>query len=666
MKTTSTRALRRVHRLLPDAQRYSLRALLQPHAVGAGVSAERVSELCASYLLDPVGTAITPSTMADGAAITAWATACGFLDQPVVGNFVPFSDDVVALLAAPYLTVDDRLHATAERARFAPHATEAIAIAVSLLSPAMQVQTIERLLADRGPDADVLELSLLQCGRCVAWSPALAKDAIGETIAKRLLALLDRERPRPLLDEVVAALGPIARYENSLGELVRRDVMTRLVDATNRIEVAKISLSAQVQHLSKSPEVRATEYWKREPDREIAVACARILGQGAPRAPQPFATYRNLVLDGRENDLLGGAFIDGLIAAAHTPALTGLAAALLDGDGGDESSIEGLTLATRYPLDGVAAVVNEWTAAEIPEARALALRALAQMDVNELSIDERLQRHLHDSSPHVVAVAARELIARGYFDVVATAAESLVGPDAQHAAVRIAVGDLSVPVVTALLRAVLEPLFRGELDAVNDDPLAVALTDALLTSDAGMQTCAAVLDGVPETAILFALALGTRALGTALLPTPITRTTWLAVVTKAAAIQEGLASDDGNQFLEFVLYAACRFGAVDETVLSNIRKTWTISDDDHQLLFNALGELRVRSPATAALLHAHLDANASLQRRVMAAAVAGRCLPPDDNAWPAIRELLTLGTMARAVTWISLRDRARFSALPMS
>ena len=138
------------------------------------------------------------------------------------------------------------------------------------------------------------------------------------------------------------------------------------------------------------------------------------------------------------------------------------------------------------------------------------------------------------------------------------------------------------------------------------------------------------------------------------------------MVAKAATVRDSAQSDDGNQFLEFVLYAACRFGAVDDTVLSRLRSSWTIPDDEHQLLFNALGELRARSAGTAAMLRPHLDSNASLQRRVMAAAIAGRCLLPDDLAWPAVRELLTLGTMARAVTWLALRDRARFASLPTS
>jgi hypothetical protein len=76
-------------------------------------------------------------------------------------------------------------------------------------------------------------------------------------------------------------------------------------------------------------------------------------------------------------------------------------------------------------------------------------------------------------------------------------------------------------------------------------------------------------------------------------------------------------------------------------------------------LIAALGELRVATPRTAAVLAPLLAADQPIGNRVIAAAVCGRALPRDHAAWADVRELLKLGTIARAAAWAALRDRAR-------
>jgi hypothetical protein len=76
-------------------------------------------------------------------------------------------------------------------------------------------------------------------------------------------------------------------------------------------------------------------------------------------------------------------------------------------------------------------------------------------------------------------------------------------------------------------------------------------------------------------------------------------------------------------------------------------------------LIAALGEARVATPRTGEVLATLLAADQPIGARVMAAAVCGRALPVDHAAWAQVRELLGLGTIARAAAWAALRDRAR-------
>jgi hypothetical protein len=76
-------------------------------------------------------------------------------------------------------------------------------------------------------------------------------------------------------------------------------------------------------------------------------------------------------------------------------------------------------------------------------------------------------------------------------------------------------------------------------------------------------------------------------------------------------------------------------------------------------LIAALGELRVATPRTGEVLAALVAPNQPLGARIMAAAVCGRALPRGHAAWAHVRELLELGTIARAAAWAALRDRAR-------
>ncbi len=76
-------------------------------------------------------------------------------------------------------------------------------------------------------------------------------------------------------------------------------------------------------------------------------------------------------------------------------------------------------------------------------------------------------------------------------------------------------------------------------------------------------------------------------------------------------------------------------------------------------LIAALGELRVATPRTGAVIAKLLSPEQPIGARVMTAAICGRALPTDHAAWKHVEELTGLGTIARAAAYAALRDRAR-------
>jgi hypothetical protein len=99
--------------------------------------------------------------------------------------------------------------------------------------------------------------------------------------------------------------------------------------------------------------------------------------------------------------------------------------------------------------------------------------------------------------------------------------------------------------------------------------------------------------------------------------------------------------------------------AGDTTLADVIADALAATDGYAANLIAALGEVRVSTPRTGEVLATLLAADQPIGARVMAAAVCGRALPADHAAWAHVRELLGLGTIARAAAWAALRDRAR-------
>jgi hypothetical protein len=260
---TSRAEVRRALARLPDAGQAGLAGALGE--LIAGFADAR--EVLAAYLLDPAGGAI----LATSEALAAW------LDGPLFtwvgpGNAAPVDDQVAALLAAPALLDGDRLAARLVRARFAPRADDAIALAVAALPASARAAAVEALLADGGPEPELLALSVLQCGRAVAWSPELLEQPIGERVVGALIALLAPARPRPLLDEVARALGPIAAHSGTLAARVREAALAGL--AALAPVAAPTSFAAEVATIGRTRALPDEDRMRAQPRRDVASACA--------------------------------------------------------------------------------------------------------------------------------------------------------------------------------------------------------------------------------------------------------------------------------------------------------------------------------------------------------------------------------------------------------
>ena len=147
------------------------------------------------------------------------------------------------------------------------------------------------------------------------------------------------------------------------------------------------------------------------PAREVARAAAYVLGRAAPLDRHAFAAHRALVLDRPDGAELADAFADGLVAAAHVPALAELAAGLLDGDADGDAPLTALGIAGTLPLDPIAARLVAALDDERPSRRALACDATVLLD--HAGVDDALAARLGNPSSEVAAAAARALLERG-------------------------------------------------------------------------------------------------------------------------------------------------------------------------------------------------------------------------------------------------------------
>ena len=631
-RTGGRAAVRRAFAATPDAARLPLARAFAELAGAGAVPAAEAAEILAEYLFDP----------AAGAILATTETRARWLDGSLFrwigpGNAVPHDDQIAALVCGPVIARGGVLADAALARRFAPRADDAIAIAVAALPAAEQQHALERLAADVGPDAPLLALSTVQCGRVLAWSPHLLETQAAGAIVGALLALLDPARPKPLLELAARALGPIAAAPGPTGERVRAAALAGL--DVERVPPA--SFADEIAAIGKPRRVPDLDRWSALPRREVAEACAYILGFAAPMPRDRFALHRALVLDRPSAPELWAPFVDGLVAAAHVPALCELAAGLL-GDGGG-SAETALGLAARVPLDPIA----DELVAELDEAsatrRALACAAV-ELLADDPAIDGALVARLSDPSPEVAAAAARALLARGRRDAIAEHAGRETH-SVRAAVAHAALGDLDVPVIGELVRG----LVVEDVSDAEPTPVLRLLADVLLGSTAGLEVAADLIGGVAEAAGLLALACAPDAERDAGV---------LAPPGPRARFARAALEVEGEKLGALALYLLARVSAGDATI-AEVVATALADTHDAAPLVAALAELRVASDVTASALAPLVAPDQPIGSRVIAAAACGRALPRSHAAWSHVRELLELGTIARAAAWSALRDRAR-------
>ena len=638
----SSADVRRALALLPDGRQHELALPFAELAAASGLPTSELAELLLGYLFDRSASAI----LATSDARAAWLAGPLFLTVgPGNGAFV---DDVIAaLIAAPILAKGGALAAVALEHRFAPRADDAIALAVSALPAESRVAALEALFAPLG-DPDRQLLATIQCGRVVAWSPALVETPIGARVVAALLELLSPSRPKPLLDEVARALGPIAADAGPLAQRVR-DAAFAVIDAATR--PAPTSFAAEVAAIGKARAMPDQDRWFALAAREAAAAAAYVLGVAAPIDREAFGAYRALVLDRPDPSGLLEGFLAGLVAAAHVPAATELAASLL-GAGGEATAIA-FTLAATLPLDGLGDELVAELDSEAAERRALACAAVELLEGE--TIDAALALRLGDPSPDVAAAAAHTLVARGRRDLIADRAAHETNT-IRRAIANAALGDRSVPVIGELVRAVLADAEKADIDGVVS-PLARFTAARLFETGEGLDLLAELIGDMPELAGVFALAViesvaAARDIAILAPPGPRGRlaTTALKLATDAEA---------GAELGTLALGLLAHVSAGDVTLADVIADALLETNGYAANLLAALGELRVATPHTAAATAALVAPSQPIGARVLAAAVSGRTLPHDHPAWVHVRELLGLGTVARAAAWAALRDRAR-------
>ena len=640
MKLDTRASVRRALALRPDAGRLALAAPLAEQVAAGPLPASEAYDLLVAYLFDTTG----------GALLATTDDAARWLDGPLFrwigpGNAVPHDDHLAALIAGPALARGGELSPIVRERRCAPRADDAVAIAIAALPPDAQLATLDQLAADEGPDAAVLALSTVQCGRVLAWSPHLLETPLAAQIVGALLALLSPSRPRPLLALAARALGPIAAARGPLSERVRTAALAGIEAA----EYARpASFADEIAAIGKTRRVPDQDRMLALPRRELAEACAYILGFAAPAERDRFAMHRALVLDRQSSAELWVPFVEGLVAAAHVPAVSELAAGLL-GDGG-ASAATALGVAATLPLDPIAdellAQLDDGNAGR----RASACAAVELLEHGD--VDAALAARLSDPSPDVAAAAARALLARGQRQVLADHA-GRERHTVRRAIVRASLGELDVATIGELVRGVLAD---SEADSAQAGPILRLLADVLLGSADGLEVAANLIDGVPEAAGLLALAAAPEAERDAGVLAPPGPRAHLAGATLRIATSPAHADDELGAL---ALYLLSRMSAGDTTVAEVVADALASTEEQGAQLTAALAELRVSTPATAAALAPLLEPDQPLGQRVLAAAICGRALPAGHPSWTHVRDLLDLGTIARAAAWSALRDRAR-------
>jgi hypothetical protein len=637
-------SVRRLLALFPDAGRAELRSTLsEPELAGPVDDLER---RFGDYLLDPCGRPLVGDD--------AWF-ARSFLLRPLApGCAVPIGDDVAAIVAAPRWLEGARLGDALLRGRFASRADEAVAAAVAQLPAEAALAAIHQLAAEPGPDEPQLHLALLQAGRALAWRRDLI-DGAG-AIVDRLLALLERRSPRPLLQALCGILGPLA----ATAPAVRTAVLERARDARQKIEGHRSGgggFLAELQALDRPRTLPDEDFYRTLPDREVMEAASEILGRSAEDLDRgAFGALQAEVLEGELGNAMMPRFVDGLIAAAALEPLTELVAHLL-ADPDHEPRALGLHIAAQIPLDECADAYLACLEDRREELRARAVLAVRMLRA-EVAVPA-LVRRLDDPDPGVCARAGLALVELGQAAVIRERrmpGELAIGKTRERTAAALA----ALPEPSLDVAGVLLPLVAGRAEIADDaadEPLVEAATALLRGSADGIRIAAAFVREIPDALPIIALALA----GTDDDPTPLVLPPELRAEL-ASALDPII--DGGGDAGFLALETLARFSPGDAAMVERIAGMAAREEGYAQHVLAALAYVRRRSERAADLLAPLLEDREHIPATVLAAGVAGVALPVDHRLWDQVRELLALGTHAAAAAHGALVARRRIEGIP--
>jgi hypothetical protein len=633
-----------------------MRELISTPAILGPIALADAERRLADYLLDPCGDALA------GAADDPWL-AQSLLLVPVAPGFArPVAEDLAAVIAAPQLIDGARLSQAAISARFTGRADDAIAAAVATLEPSAAVAAIRALAAAPGPDEDRLHLALLQAGRALAWRPELAGGTARTTIIDPLIALVDRTSPEPLLAAIAPILGALGAAASPVAAHVCDAILARFAAAKQRItgRRAATSFLGELRALDKPRALSDEDYYITLPDRQVAQACARIAGRAAAgRTRDGFVVLQTAVLEDELGTSLLPAFVDGLIDGAALAPLAELVTHLL-ASADEDARLLALYVAARIPLDDAADACLECLADRRPRVRVRAARA-ATLVAPERAVPA-LSSALDDADPGVCATAARGLVELGRRDLIEERRMPIgvaIGRARERtAAIRAAIGDTSVDVMSALMaianaEAERDAGLEARPDAGGSDgaPLTDALGTMVRGTAAGLRIAVGLMREAPGALPLLALALagidGTPSVALA----PELR-------AELAAVLDPIIAGGGDAGM-LALETLCRFSRGDAAMIERILAAGAREDGYAQMVLASLAHVRVRGARAADSLAPWLDHHEHVGATMLAAGVAGLVMPVDHPLWARVAELAELGTVGASAVYTAFGNRAR-------
>ncbi len=624
--------VRRLIALHPECRRMELFDLLgAPELTGLPVA--ELGPRMAAYVLDPSGRPLRGDP--------PWLERC-LVATPLAPGWATIADDIAAILAGGALAYDDRLLSR----RFAPRADEAIAAATFALEPDAARRAIIDLARNAGPDEGLLHLALLQAGLAVAWRPDLAETDGAAEIIDKLLALVDRKSPRPLLDAVGPIIGAIAVEVPRVGDAVMKKLLDTREQMTDR-RYGGDSFLGEFHALDRERKMPDEDYYVTLPDRHVVEACAKILGRAAEALDRDgFVALQRAVLDGEVGESLMPHLVGGLISAAAIGPLGQLVAYLMSTRDAEPRALA-LDIAAQIPLDEISGSVIDALSDDRRELRIKAIGA-AKMLTREVSVPALLAR-LDDPEPAVCAAAAQALVdlgQRAAIDLRRMPGEISIGRSRERAAAaRAAIGDTSGPVVAPLLAIALE-----EAEHDSDSPIVDALGAALGRTSEGISLAAEIIAELPDALPVIALVLTGESVSLdEEIRAPLER-----------VLDPLIASGEDMGMVALLLLS--RYSLGDSALHDRIVALAAEREGYAGQLLEALANVGCRSAAAGSLVAGIIADREHLAGALTAAAIAGVVMPFDHPGWEEIRDLLGLGTVASAIAHQALVSRARVRA----